>query len=218
MMTRFEGQLIYYLFYIFSNSSGFFCYNRKMSNNRKNYISTPIVTPYGTLHVWANETTGRAKDHPDGLVFFEVDKEEGGLTLPSGRTYYTTTKYGNWAEYFSFWSPTSGFLTTELNLLYEENGKEKQLENFDPDMVIISDLFFDLFLNCFLPQIPTELVQVYLDNQTTINEWCSKMYQTEQLIQEINKLARDKNILLAKKHNIRSMGSAALPRVRYKYL
>lgn len=188
-----------------------------MSNNRKDYISSPIVTLFGTMHVWVNDMIWQARESPTGLIFFEIDEDEGGLTLPSGRTYYTSTK-NRWAGNFSFWSPITGFLTTEVSIVYKENNKEKQLDNFDPDMVIISDMFFDLFLNNLLPHQPTELVQVYLDNQTTVNEWCSKMHQTEQLIKEINKLARDKNTLLAKKNNVRSMGHSAFPRVRYKYL
>lgn len=188
----------------------------KMMRQAANAVK--IQTAYGDMEVWLNEALAEEFEK-NTLVFFDINEDDGGLVLPSGITYYTSTRYNNISYYHSKWSSLTGFLATQLCIVYRDSkGKEQQLEEFSPDAVIISDMFFDLFLRSILPQTPTETVQFTLDRQTTVNDWCDKMHQMQVLVEEVNKLARTENAFLAKKNGVRTLSSSAIPRVRYKYL
>lgn len=157
-----------------------------MTNFRADHSNVQsIALPEGTLHFWGWDYDSKHKR--DDIVYLEIDEDEGGFLVPSGRTIYSHNKSKN--RFVKAWSMHSGFLGHHYTLIdfgYHPEGKKtnRQLRFNDPDIEFLSDVIFNLLINDLLP-INKINIQYHLDRKDAIAEFYAKTRKIDALNDEL---------------------------------
>jgi hypothetical protein len=160
-----------------------------------------ISTQYGDLFVWepnypwAYEVKGES-------IHYDFPLEEGGLILPSGKTYFTSPQY-KWAG----WDHSSGFLRNiasnrqDSQISRKEEKKIIRPKFYDPEILLISDLFYDLFLGGMLPNMSPTDFTYHLGRKAAVKEYCEKFAAIEEAELALNKWSDVENKIV-NDHNL----------------
>jgi hypothetical protein len=124
-----------------------------------NIETIPLVTPFGTIHVWEKEVERRGNSIQHewrladriryGKFFFEIDRNPG-LLVPSGSLMYSENKRDY--SYSVEWSYLTGFTSlnnTSLKTLTGRKSNAVSVESQDADF--ISNILYEACLNDELP-------------------------------------------------------------------
>jgi hypothetical protein len=165
-----------------------------MSVCNVNPITKIIHTQYGTLNIWGTQRWS-SKEWGDS-VEVEFPEDEGGLTLPDGKVYYSVGSLR--------WNTSNGFLSEVKSVRGDVDirsqitkSKQRILRFNDPEVLLISDLLFDLL---HAGELPIAFIDssYHLKTQQVMHEWYAKFTAIQERETELNEFAKTEGRALDK--------------------